>query len=110
MPEEEPRSRDQPVITPEQPIEDVNVHYGPGTKPQQRLPFSVYIRRRYAWWPGSERYGRLIDRLFLAAALCPLVIWAGSSYGWASILFAVAEAFILAELVYRFSTGNLLGD
>jgi hypothetical protein len=68
------------------------------------------VRRRYGWWPGPERYGKLIDRLLLGAALSPFVIWAGSTYGWVSVLFGVAEAVVVAELIYRFSTGNLLGD
>jgi hypothetical protein len=98
------------ALPPRQQLEDVDVHYGATTRPQERLPFSSYVRRRFRWWPGSERHGKLIDRLLLVLALSPFVIWASFSFGWASVLCGFIEAVVILELVYRFSTGSLLGD
>jgi hypothetical protein len=92
------------------PIEDVEIHYGPATRPQERLPFSVHVRRKYPWWPGSERRGKLVDRLLIVLALTPCVIWAGFYYGWAAVLCGTVEALVILELLYRFWTGSLLGD
>ena len=90
-------------------IEDAKVHYGPATKSQGRLPFSVWVRRNYRWWPGPERYGGLIDRLIAAAILSPGVVWAALSFGWVPALFVVAEVVVVAEIVYRVANGTLLG-
>ena len=104
-----PKTKPPPGLT-EPPIEDVEVHYGPATKPQEHLPFSVYVRRKYAWWPGTERRGKLVDRLLVVLALTPFVVWAGLHYDWAAVLCGAVEAVVLAELLYRFWTGSLLGD
>ena len=92
------------------PIDDVEFHYGPATKPQEQLPFSIHVRRRYAWWPGSERRGKLVDRLLIVLALTPCVIWAGFYYDWAAVLCGAVEVLVILELLYRFWTGSLLGD
>ena len=43
----------------------------PKTRAQGPLPFSIWVRRKYRWWPGSERYGGLTDRLIMAAIIAP---------------------------------------
>ena len=91
-------------------IEDADVHYGAETKSQGPLPFSIWVRRKYRWWPGSERYGCLVDRLLMAMIIVPGVVWALTSFGWIPALFIVAEAIIVAEIVYRVATGTMLGD
>src|SRR5262249_28716431 len=91
-------------------VVDTDVHYGPATRPQGRLPFSILVRRKYRWWPGPERYGRLIDRLLLLAVLAPGVVWAGVSFGWIPALFVVAELLVFGEIVYRVISGTMLGD
>ena len=78
------------------------------TKSQGRLPFSVWVRRNYRWWPGPERYGGLINRLIAAAILSPGVVWAALSFGWVPALFVVAEVVVVAEIVYRVANGNFL--
>jgi hypothetical protein len=90
-------------------IEDAEVHYGRATRAQGRLPFSIWVRRNYRWWPGPERYGGLIDRLIAAAILSPGVVWAGLSFGWIPALFVVAEVVVVAEIIYRVVNGTLLG-
>src|SRR5262245_21115708 len=91
-------------------IDDADVHYGPKTRPQGPLPFSVWVRRKYRWWPGTERHGGLIDRIIIAAVIAPGVIWALVSFGWIPALFVVAEALVIAEIAYRIATGTMLGD
>ena len=91
-------------------LSDVDIHYGPATRPQAPLPFSIWIRRKYRWWPGSERYSRLVDRLIIAVLIIPGVIWALLSFGWISALFIMAEAVIICEIFYRIATGTMLGD
>jgi hypothetical protein len=91
-------------------ISDADVHYGKATKPQGPLPFSIWVRRTYRWWPGSERYGTLIDRLIAATVLAPGVIWAALSFGWLPSLFVVAEIIVVVEIAYRVATGTMLGD
>jgi len=91
-------------------VEDTDVHYGPATRPQGWLPFSIRVRRKYRWWPGPERYGGLIDRLLLVALLAPGVVWAGLSFGWVPALFVVAEIVVVGEIVYRVATGTMLGE
>lgn len=91
-------------------IDDADVHYGPATRPQGPLPLSIWLRRRYRWWPGPERYGGLVDRFILAMILAPGVIWAAMSFGWLPALFVIAEAIIIFEIVYRVATGTMLGD
>jgi hypothetical protein len=90
-------------------ISDVDIHYGPGTRPQVPLPFSIWVRRKYWWWPGSERYSGLIDRLIIVALIIPGVIWAFVSFGWITMLFIIAEAVIICEIFYRIATGTILG-
>jgi len=91
-------------------IEASDVHYGPKTRAQVPLPFSVWVRRKYRWWPGSERYGGLTDRLIMAVIIAPGVVWAAVSFGWIPALFVVAEALVICEIVYRVATGTMLGD
>src|SRR5262249_56001198 len=91
-------------------IDDADVHYGPGTQPQGPLPFSIWVRRKYRWWPGSERNGGLVDRIIIALILSPGVAWAAFSFGWIPALFVVAEAVIVCEIVYRIATGTMLGE
>jgi hypothetical protein len=99
-----PGSRAPPVIS------DAEVHYGAGTKPQGPLPFSSWIRRRFWWWPGSERHGGLTDRLILAALIAPGAAWALLSLGWIPAVFVIAETVVIAEIVYRVASGTMLGD
>src|SRR5262245_65270737 len=91
-------------------IADTDVHYEPGTRPQAPLPFSVWVRRKCRWWPGSERYGGLTDRLIIASIIAPGVAWAAFSFGWIPAVFVVAEALVIAEIAYRVATGTMLGD
>ena len=91
-------------------IEASDVHYGSKTRAQVPLPFSVWVRRKYRWWPGSERYGGLTDRLIMAMIIAPGVVWAAVSFGWIPALFVVAEALVICEIVYRVATGTMLGD
>jgi hypothetical protein len=93
-----------------EPIEDTDVHYGPATRPQGPLPFSIWVRRKYRWWPGSERYGGLVDRIIIALILAPGVIWAILSFGWIPGLFVLAELALVFEIIYRIATGTMLGD
>ena len=98
-------SRSEPQV-----VEDAEVHYGPRTAPQTPLPFSVWVRRKFRWWPGSERYGGLTDRLLLAALIAPGAVWALLSFGWVPAFFVVAEALVVAEVIYRVASGTMLGD
>jgi hypothetical protein len=91
-------------------IDDADVHYGAKTRPQGALPFSIWIRRKYRWWPGSERYGGLTDRFIIAMIIAPGAMWALVSFGWIPALFVVAEALVISEIVYRIATGTMLGD
>jgi hypothetical protein len=91
-------------------IEDTDVTYGPQTRAQASLPFSVWVRRRYKWWPGSERHRGLVDRIIIATLIAPGVVWACFSFGWIPAIFVVAEAVVIAEIVYRVATGTMLGD
>ena len=91
-------------------VEGVDVHYGRKTQPQGPLPFSVWVRRKYRWWPGSERNGGLTDRCIMAMIIAPGVAWALLSFGWIAALFVVAEAIVISEIVYRVATGTMLGD
>jgi len=91
-------------------IDDTDVHYGPKTHAQGPLPFSIWVRRKFRWRPGSEQYGRLTDRLIIAALIAPGVVCAAISFGWMPALFIVAEALVISEIVYRVATGTMLGD
>jgi hypothetical protein len=91
-------------------IEDTDIRYGPATHSQGPLPFSIWVRRNYRWWPGPERYGGLIDRLMMVIILAPGVVWATVSFGWIPALFIVAEVAIVFEIFYRIATGTMLGD
>ena len=91
-------------------IEDTDVHYGSDTRAQGPLPFSIWIRRKYRWWPGTERHGGLADRVIIAAIIAPGVIWAAFSFGWIPALFVVAEVLVISEIIYRVATGTMLGD
>src|SRR6476620_12708581 len=88
-------------------VEDVDVHYGRKTQPQGPLSFSVLVRRKDRWWPGSERYGGLTDRFIMAMIIAPGVVWALLSFGWIPALFVVAEATVISEIVYRVATGTM---
>lgn len=90
-------------------IEDVDVHYGPGTRPQGALPFSRWVRRKYRWWPGSEVYAPIVDRLLVYFLLIPLVIWIGLSFGWMAATFTIAQAIVLIELFFKVANGTILG-
>jgi hypothetical protein len=100
-----PEQQDPPPV-----IEDVDVHYGSHTRAQGPLPFSAWVRRKFRWWPGSERYGRLTDRCIIAAIIAPGVVWAMVSFGWIPALFVLAEALVVSEIIYRVATGTMLGD
>ena len=89
-------------------LDDVDVRYGQGTLPQGPLPFHIRVRRMHPWWPGSERHGRLIDRLILATVLSPGVAWAAVSFGWLPVLFIVAEVIIVRLTIYRMLSGTFL--
>ena len=100
-----PEQQDPPPV-----IENVDVHYGSQTRAQGPLPFSVWVRRKFRWWPGSERYGGLTDRCIIAAIIAPGVVWAMVSFGWIPALFVLAEALVVSEIIYRVATGTMLGD
>jgi hypothetical protein len=89
-------------------LDDVDVLYGPGTNPQGPLPFHVRVRRLHRWWPGPERYGRLIDRLLLAGALSPGIVWASLAFGWVPVLFTVLEIVLIRLTIYRVIKGTIL--
>lgn len=91
-------------------ISDLDVHYGRGTRPQVPLPFSIWARRKYRWWPGSERYSRSIDRIIIVALLAPCITWAFLSLGWITALLIFIEAVVICEIFYRIATGTMLGD
>jgi hypothetical protein len=91
-------------------VDDTDVHYGADTRPQGPLPFSIWVRRKYRWWPGPERYGGLVDRIIIAALIAPGVVWAMLSFGWIPALFVVAEAIVVFEIIYRVATGTMLGE
>jgi hypothetical protein len=95
---------------PEKPalLDDVDVRYGRDTVPQGPLPFHVRIRRLHPWWPGPERYGKLIDRLLLAAAVSPGIVWACLSFGWLPILFILLEVVLIRLTIYRVLNGTFL--
>jgi hypothetical protein len=90
-------------------IDDADVHYGRATRAQGPLPFSIWVRRNFRWWPGSERHGALVDRLIVAVVLAPGVVWAAMSFGWIPALFVAAEVVVIGEIVYRVATGTMLG-
>ena len=89
-------------------IEDVRVRYGPGTIPQGPLPFHVRVRRQHAWWPGPERYGKVVDRFLLVIGLTPGMVWASLSFGWLPVLFILAEVVLIRLTVYRVLKGTFL--
>jgi hypothetical protein len=89
-------------------IDDVDVRYGPGTSPQGPLPFHIRVRRLHWWWPGPERYGRLIDRFLLAGALSPGIVWASLAFGWVPVLFTALEIVLIRLTVYRVLKGTFL--
>lgn len=89
-------------------IDNVDVSYGKGTVPQGPLPFHIRIRRLHWWWPGPERYGKAIDRIILAMAVSPGIVWASVSFGWMPVLFVVSEALIIRLTVYRVLNGTML--
>ena len=92
----------------ESPLEGVEVRYGPGTKPQGVLPFHIRVRRMHRWWPGPERYGKVIDWALLAVLVSPGVVWAALSFGWWPIAFLLIEILILRLTIYRLLTGTFL--
>jgi hypothetical protein len=89
-------------------LDDVDVRYGPHTVPQGPLPFHVRVRRMHPWWPGSERHGRLVDRLLLAVAVSPGIVWASFSFGWMPVLFIVVEGVLIRLTIYRVLNGTFL--
>lgn len=89
-------------------IDDVDVRYGRGTVPQGPLPFHIRVRRLYPWWPGPERYGKIIDWLLLAAVLSPGVAWAAYSFGWMPVVFIVAEVALIRLTICRMLFGTFL--
>ena len=93
----------------DQQLENVEVHYLRGTRPQGQLPFHVRIRRLYWWWPGPERYGKAIDRILAVLILSPGLIWAAMSFGWIPVLFLLVEIVLIRITVYRVVTGTFLG-
>ena len=46
-----------------------------------RFHSQIWIRRKYRWWPGTERQGGLADKVIIAAIIAPGVI------KWAAVLF-----------------------
>jgi hypothetical protein len=42
--------------------------------------------------------------------IAPGAAWALVSFGWIPALFIVAEALVIAEIIYRIATGTMLGD
>jgi hypothetical protein len=97
---------DPPKAPPQ--LDEVDVRYGRGTVPQGPLPFHIRVRRMHPWWPGPERYGKLIDRLILAAAVSPGIVWASLAFGWKPVLFILAEALIIRLTIYRVLNGTFL--
>lgn len=89
-------------------LDDIDVRYGRNTQPQGPLPFHIRIRRMHRWWPGSERHGKLIDRLILAAILSPGLVWAAYSWGWMPVTFIIAEIVIIRLTLYRVLFGSFL--
>lgn len=89
-------------------LDDVDVTYGPGTQPQGPLPFHVRMRRSHPWWPGSERNGKRVDLLLLAALLTPGFVWAAISFGWMPMMFIVAEVVLFRLTIYRIFSGTFL--
>lgn len=89
-------------------LEDVDVRYGRGTAPVGPLPFHVRIRRSHPWWPGSERHGKLVDRILFGVLISPGAVWAAVSFGWKPVLFIIAEILIIRLTVYRVLTGTFL--
>jgi hypothetical protein len=89
-------------------LEDLERHYLHGTKPQEVLPFHIRVRRLHPWWPGSERHGRLIDRLIGALVFFPGVVWAAVSFGWMPVLLIIAEIVLIRITVYRVLNGTIL--
>ena len=89
-------------------LEDVDVSYGRDTVPQGPLPFHIRIRRLHSWWPGPERYGKLIDRLILLAVLSPGIVWALVSFGWLPVSFVVVEVVLIRLTIYRVLSGEFL--
>jgi hypothetical protein len=62
----------------------------------------------HPWWPGPERYGRLVDALLVIAAISPAIVWAAVSFGWKPVTFAVIEIVLIRLTVYRVLTGTFL--
>lgn len=91
-------------------IDDADVHYGSATRPQGPLPFSIWLRRKYRWWPGSERHATLIDRTIMVLLLSPCIAWVLVSFGWIPTIFVLVEIVVVCEVVYRIASGTLLGD
>ncbi|MGD9728897.1 MAG: hypothetical protein AB7V39_21300 [Nitrospiraceae bacterium] len=89
-------------------LENVDVSYGRDTVPQGPLPFHIRIRRLHSWWPGPERYGKLIDRLILAGVLSPGLVWACVAFGWLPVLFVLVEAVLIRLTIYRVLSGEFL--
>ncbi len=89
-------------------IDNVDVSYGKDTVPQGPLPFHIRVRRLHWWRPGPERYGKVIDRFILAAAVSPGIVWASVSFGWIPVLFVVVEAVIIRLTIYRVLNGTIL--
>ena len=89
-------------------LDDIDVRYGRDTVPQGPLPFHVRVRRMHPWWPGPERHGRLIDRLMLAIAISPGIVWATFSFGWMPVLFVLVEVLLIRLTVYRVLNGTFL--
>jgi hypothetical protein len=89
-------------------VDDVDVSYGKGTVPQGPLPFHIRIRRLHSWWPGPERYGKAIDRVLLAIAVSPGIVWASLSFGWMPVLFVLLEVVLIRLTIYRVLSGTYL--
>jgi hypothetical protein len=62
----------------------------------------------HPWWPGSERHGRLIDRLIGVLILFPGLVWAAISFGWMPVLLILAEFVLIRATVYRVLNGTIL--
>ena len=90
-------------------IDNADVHYGPGTRPQGPLPFFIWVRRKYRWWPGPERHGAIVDKFLLALMLSPIIGYALISFGVIPSIFVAVEIVILTEIAYRVATGTFLG-
>lgn len=104
------RRRRRPLPSDNKLIEDVDVHYGRGTRPQDPLPFSIWVRRKYRWWPGSERHAGLVDRMLVLMLVGSVAIVVGFFFGWALALFILVESLVVFEVLYRVLTGTILGD